>query len=123
MADFSDFENFWIDPETNDLAMDDAGNILGVSGMVRIQQEIKQALSGQKGTDPLDDTLYPDYLNLDPTSPRGRADIAEQIERVPGVAQVETLTSELLDGGNKVALNYRATTVDGVAIGGRVVIP
>jgi len=129
MTSLSEFENFWIDPATGLMVVDQAGNVLGVSGFNRIGQQCNQAIRPQKGTVPLDSEAGVDWLGLafnSPNEPALRADIAEQLLGVPGVARITSITitrEPNPEGGEILTAEYEVETDSGVPVGGQVVVP
>ena len=102
----SNFEDYAIDPLTNDVEISQDGHVQQTTGKVRIVQQIASRLESQRGEFFLDESSGPDWIGVvlvkNANIGRVRAEIAQQVEAVPGVNAVEQV-GVVIDSSTRAA--------------------
>lgn len=115
-----------LDPATQDLVFDDAGDLLLVSGAELAQQSIRLALLTHAGEWWADVTLgvtwREDVLVKNPRLDIIRALIAEQILSVPGVRAVGDITVDLDPATRAATITITATATTGELLRGEITL-
>lgn len=117
-------EDWHIDPDTNDVAMDDAGNLLWAEGAERIRSQCQARLEIQRESWFRDMSVGVDWLDKvfgKSSDTVVQAEIVRELTAVPGVAKVDAVELALDSTRQTLSIIWFATTNDGIAIGGTVV--
>jgi hypothetical protein len=124
MPDLTTFEDFYVDPTTDDLSLADDGQVLGVTGAERIAQHVRSRLLTRRGEWYLDETVGVPYLEQvfvrNPDLVLIRASVATEILDVPGVARLTQLNLTFTPGSRTLTIDFELLADEGVLVGGTV---